>query len=70
MSDLCNQPFYPNIQLWAFILLSLKDLWSSIGRAATPCGQRLPGLEKVAKSKICKRRNIRAVSRLKIVSDI
>lgn len=43
---------YPDVQLWTLILLTLKDLWSSIRWAATPCGQRLPGMKEIPKSKI------------------
>ena len=51
---LCNHLTDPDVQLWTLILLALEDLWSSIRRAAAPCGQRLPGLEEVPKSKIYK----------------
>lgn len=43
---------YPDVQLWTLILLTLKDLWSSIRWAAAPRGQRLPGLKEIPKSKI------------------
>lgn len=47
---------YPDIQLWTLILLTLKDLWSSIRRAAAPRGQRLPGLKEIPKSEIYKKK--------------
>lgn len=56
--SLCNQSSYPDVQLWALILLSLKDFWSSIRWTATPCGQRFPRLEEVPESKIYKGQNI------------
>lgn len=49
----CDQCSHPDVELWALVLLSLKNLWSSIRRAAAPCGQRLPRLEEIPKSEIC-----------------
>lgn len=44
---------YPDVQLRAFILLSLKDFGSCIRGAPTPCGQGLSWLVEIPKSKIC-----------------
>lgn len=44
---------YPDVQLGAFILLSLKDFGRCIGGAPTPRGQGLSWLVEIPKSKIC-----------------
>ncbi len=68
----CNHSSYPDVQLWALVLLPLKDLWSSIRRAAAPRGQRLPRLEEVPKSKIYTGQNTRVSmgGKVKIISNI
>jgi len=45
---------YPNVQLRPLILFPFKHFRGSIRRAATPCGQRLPSIVEVSKSKVCK----------------
>ena len=42
----------PDIHLWAIILLTLEQLWGSIGRTATECVQFAARCKFIAESKI------------------
>lgn len=43
---------YPDVYFGPIILLPFKELWSGIGRAATPRLQQLPRSEKVAEAEV------------------
>lgn len=43
---------YPDVHFGPVILLPFKELWRSIGRAATPSLQQLPGGKEVAEAEV------------------